>query len=328
MSAGIDTATWMGQVPSALQDRPVNKLVVPGTHDSGTYKLDPAQPLGPPSQLREASIAISRFPFATEIAEAWSCTQSQSIYGQLKQGHRFFHLRLAPTPDGDSFFISHSFACVPLDTVLKNIKAFLTESPKEVVYLNFAADYPYRHSMGTAQNNAVLKLLQDAFGSLLCRPNADSSYDRRTSLSKLWKHGKRIITYYEGDYDAKTYPFVWDNDKLNIPWPDTSDLSEKERDLQQNLQEAKPSTSIVNGLSFTLTPQKSDVVDDVIGRIFEPKSHVPQGVDTMAAKIDATLPGFIAENQAEIREKISLITMDFPTAALAERVIQLNFPRS
>lgn len=44
-SVTIDLSQWMTNLPEPLTKIPLNKLAIPGSHDSGAYYLDPNTPV-------------------------------------------------------------------------------------------------------------------------------------------------------------------------------------------------------------------------------------------------------------------------------------------
>lgn len=44
-----DYSQWMTDLPEPLTKIPINKLAIPGSHDSGAFYLDPSTPIAPGS---------------------------------------------------------------------------------------------------------------------------------------------------------------------------------------------------------------------------------------------------------------------------------------
>ena len=42
-----DFARWMTDLPDEITKLPINKLAIPGSHNSGSYYLDPTTPMSP-----------------------------------------------------------------------------------------------------------------------------------------------------------------------------------------------------------------------------------------------------------------------------------------
>ncbi len=106
------SADWMARLSD---DTPLNQVVLPGTHDSGTRYVQ----LG-----------------------FFSKCQSKGIGGQLEAGYRYLDIRLAV--DGDGLKLMHGFtncrsgampwnAALSLDEVLEDCYVFLAEHPTETI---------------------------------------------------------------------------------------------------------------------------------------------------------------------------------------------------
>ena len=109
---------WM----SALEDdRAINELSIPGTHDSGATH---------------------------SIADVAGKCQSMSIEDQLYIGVRFFDIRLQLV--GDDFNIVHSFVDQGLnfDTALSAMVDFVTENPSEFLIVSLKKDADSKNPKG------------------------------------------------------------------------------------------------------------------------------------------------------------------------------------
>ena len=131
-AAKKETVTgWMGQIYSVIKDRPINKLMIPGSHDSGTYdlgtKISPDSTL--PSIISGAQInSLAR-------------TQYYSISEQLDRGIRYLDIRLCS--DGTNLLVCHSvFAnSLTIESILEQVKNFLDQpvNKNEVVIIDIQA---------------------------------------------------------------------------------------------------------------------------------------------------------------------------------------------
>ena len=104
----IDSRNWMGNL-SAIDARPLKDIVVPGSHDAGTYVM-----------------------YSSADNKSSQC-QRVNIVEQLRAGSRYLDLRAWKS--GGTYWMYHGLAwtSVKLEDVLKQILTFLNESPKEIV---------------------------------------------------------------------------------------------------------------------------------------------------------------------------------------------------
>jgi hypothetical protein len=110
------TKCWMNDL-AFLRDRPLREIVIPGSHDAGTYKL--------------------YYPVDNNSSKC----QQVSVLEQLRAGSRYLDLRAWKASDNE-YWMYHGLAWsdVKLVDVLTDIKTFLTESTGEVVIATLLID--------------------------------------------------------------------------------------------------------------------------------------------------------------------------------------------
>lgn len=119
---------WMGNV--GVQGLCLHEILIPGTHDSATYK------------------------FKTDVPVMGSYAQAQKldIAQQLDGGIRYLDIRVN-LEDG-KLFCSHTLATVPFDDALGAVKAFIESNPTEKVILNLDWDTRDRQDLVDAKAQA------------------------------------------------------------------------------------------------------------------------------------------------------------------------------
>jgi hypothetical protein len=155
---------WMEDVYADAADVTLGEMVLPGTHDSGSFAIDVEGPCdivpaaGTPGVITALS---STNPCA---AAGMYRAQDETLAEQLQAGIRYLDLRVsvpeagalpltasagtgtvgaspAPTatPDGAAtgFVLEHEFVSVPLTDALDEILTFAADHPKEQVILDF-----------------------------------------------------------------------------------------------------------------------------------------------------------------------------------------------
>lgn len=104
--ASIDPSRWMAQIYGKSPKTKLCNIVIPGTHDSATWK---------------GFTAISK-------------TQSKSIAEQLRMGIRYFDLRI-----GDDYIVTHGIENGPplsLLVTLDDLAKFADENPSEIIFVD------------------------------------------------------------------------------------------------------------------------------------------------------------------------------------------------
>ena len=83
-----DMSQWMKNLPEQATQEPLNRLAIPGSHDSGAYWFNLTLPLSAdqPKVLRQ----LDRFTSTVRrIVRRWSLTQDLTIGEQLLSGTLF-----------------------------------------------------------------------------------------------------------------------------------------------------------------------------------------------------------------------------------------------
>ncbi|KAG6653467.1 hypothetical protein CIPAW_05G079200 [Carya illinoinensis] len=110
-----DRKNWMsGLNPEKLR---VNQIVWPGTHDSATNKIG--------------------FPF---VSRPFAQCQSLSIYHQLVRGTRVLDIRVQE----DRRVCHGILVTYSIDTVIKDIKKFLSETQSEIIILEIRTEFGHQ----------------------------------------------------------------------------------------------------------------------------------------------------------------------------------------
>lgn len=113
---------WMSEYGSM----PLNELIIPSSHNSGTYNISAASRISPDSPTPLAALVPC-------IVAPISKCQGLNILQQLNCGIRIFDLRICYR--GLSQWIVHGQYSVSLRDALKNVDVWLDTHPKEVVII-------------------------------------------------------------------------------------------------------------------------------------------------------------------------------------------------
>lgn len=110
--------TWMNDIREVIGNLKINDLLIPGTHDSGSYRR---------RQSNQENIFVK-----------YSITQDDNVYTQLLNGIRYLDLRIGYYRDSDEeFYINHGITKQkPLSTIIEQIKKFVTAT-NEIVIVGF-----------------------------------------------------------------------------------------------------------------------------------------------------------------------------------------------
>ncbi len=158
-------------------DALLRKIVIPGSHDSGTKGM----------------------------LWAWE-TQNYDIYQQLIAGVRYFDIRVHKK--GTKYLIFHKLSDgMAFEPILEKIKLFLSEHSSEVVLLDF------QHFKGNSQKE-VERLLLEILGSdnlIVSNSSKDGNLDFIHNLKLKQVRGKCIIFWGDRNYPKRKHLFTRNN---------------------------------------------------------------------------------------------------------------------
>jgi len=201
----IETASWMEQLYSE-SDASLKDIVIPGTHDSGTYAITSSSDL--------SSVSGQWFyKFAKSVVSGWSKTQACDIATQLNGGIRYLDLRLEWHED--DIWIVHGLLSDTLSNVLHDVKEFSEAHPKEIVILDFQSlTTPDRY----AETDAMLQLM---LGDVMIT----NSYNAESSIHELWDSTEGNVIAIMNSWSMADYSDqYWYRDyELESDWANSGD---------------------------------------------------------------------------------------------------------
>lgn len=246
-----DPATWMHDLKSQIGHIPLNRLAIPGTHDSGTASLDPNSDQAPDSFAYAIekpaddwfngwdSTGAVAFVFnkilngiLNPIIYKWAVAQDKSIYDQLNGGIRYFDIRLCPGP-GTKISICHSLYGDDVGNVLFAVKLFmngldnpifpLPPHPDEIVVLDFS--HLPSHGITGSLSVTLAEEIRASLGDLLISRSVSPGAPLEDILNS--QSGRVIALYDDPDIDANdpsTAGLLWPGQNLDgarvfTPWP-------------------------------------------------------------------------------------------------------------
>ncbi|MFW5427375.1 MAG: phosphatidylinositol-specific phospholipase C domain-containing protein [Methylophagaceae bacterium] len=162
-------ADWMGH----CQDMKLHNMLIPGSHDTTTYRF------------RDAAVAT-----------LWAQTQQLTIYEQLMGGVRYLDIRIG-TSDNEIYCYHGHFPTVLFGTVLNDIKKFLKVAGKnEVVLLAVRIATGQKIANWTDVDNAVNTKLKDR---LIAQSMVNSTVGEMTAPAKSKPDITRNVLYGKGE---------------------------------------------------------------------------------------------------------------------------------
>lgn len=253
-SAGrIAAPAWMQEIGSDIADMPLNRVILPGTHDSATYGITNDSPISPDAATIMAILKTAAGPLGVNgIMAGWAKAQSLSIAQQLRAGIRYFDLRVGL--NGGAFWTMHSLFSVALvSSVLEPVRDFLADYPQEIVIL----DFNQFGGMGPEDFTALQSLIENSLGGYAPKPQA---LDPTSPVSLFLQRGARAILIWRpsGSDPKNGNPFFWDKELVSN-WPNKQNPADLLSDLERNLGSAPANDfSVLQGV---VTPDNTTVLN-------------------------------------------------------------------
>ncbi|XP_063057609.1 PI-PLC X domain-containing protein 1 [Engraulis encrasicolus] len=202
---------WMSTLSEKLWDIPLTNLAIPGSHDTMSYCLDTSSPLVRSESDTFRVLDGLFYCFTRPVIYRWATTQEKGVIEQLKEGIRYFDLRIAHKPrdkTDDLYFTHVIYTYVTVMETLQEMSSWLDAHPKEVVILAL------RHFEGLNEklHEAFIYSLKRTFASKLC-PRTESTL----TLRRLWSLKHQVILSYDDQAAARhddlwpAIPYLWAN---------------------------------------------------------------------------------------------------------------------
>ena len=128
---------------NTLKKKFINEIILPGTHNSGTYKINLNKKL---ERDYEIIRLLGKFfnPLKKHI-QKFTLNQELTIYEQCKIGIRMLDLRIFYDKKNNLFYNSHSFITVSLEDIINDLIKFIKENNNEYIIVFYKQDYPYKN---------------------------------------------------------------------------------------------------------------------------------------------------------------------------------------
>jgi hypothetical protein len=296
---------WMGDLSGTIGGWAVNRVKLPGTHDSGTYAIASGNEVtsDAPSWLPVVQSLLGSA--AGSVVAGWSKAQGWSIPYQLNAGIRYLDLRVCHASDG--LRICHALAGDPIGTVIDAVAAFSANHPMELVIL----DFNHFYSMSAADHAALASRLSAALGSRL----APSSLSATATMSQLWSSGYNVIALYADSATVAANGFLWPQSSIASPWANTTSTSTLQSFITtQPLSRSGSSFFVSQGI---LTPDTNMIEQGLI-----PFTSNPGSLVDVANNLDPQLWNWL--QTPAIHSQLNIVIADWQADWLIEDIQWLN----
>ena len=310
---GFHTKSWMGELAESIGSKPLCRVGLPGTHDSGTYQWDEDAGASPDSDLttsiqdklegdnkeKEGGIfskigsAINDHILGTVYDSLCKC-QHKSIKEQLEAGIRYLDIRVAFHEDSGKFYTCHGVHCVDMTTVVEEINTFLNESPKEIVLI----DINHLYKM-----DGHHKELLDAMLATLGDKVADfNQVQPQSTVGEYWGAGAQAVILYCESSVLADYNFkVWSHGCISAPWPNTNDIVVLHDKLKDGIDKRNENQFFV--LQGMLTPDGDLIKEEIMS------SNFSTSLESIARRVSTKIVDWVEDEWSE--QTLNVVIVDF-----------------
>lgn len=153
----------------------LKQIVVPGTHDSGTYQLN----------LKSKS---SNFPkILNKTINKWAKTQNATIYEQLCLGARYLDFRVKR--EKNVLLLIHGLTGIRLETAFEDVMKFSIEEPNEPIIID--CNHIYSDEEDKKQSEIEIcamieNIAENYFKNKLVNKNVSFNIPLNEVVGKIW----------------------------------------------------------------------------------------------------------------------------------------------
>eukprot|EP01088_Endostelium_zonatum_P009883 TRINITY_DN2320_c1_g2_i1.p1 TRINITY_DN2320_c1_g2~~TRINITY_DN2320_c1_g2_i1.p1 ORF type:complete len:446 (-),score=74.95 TRINITY_DN2320_c1_g2_i1:32-1369(-) len=299
---------WMGSLASTIGTKNMFQIVVPGTHDAGSYSLISDKPSADRA-TEYNSLQSSYGSYGSILGDSlveWSKTQTLTFADQLSIGVRYFDLRLTwdvtISPSSYRFYHFLLTSYTAPDALRQQFQTFVANNPTEIIILDF------NHLLGF--NSTVLHTnFWDQINSIFGASLLPSASMLNMTYNQLIQNKYQVIALYEGANNLArngvTVPgYIIDNGFV------LGDYSNANRvpavlNFEYNSVGTNAPTSAAKGVyyypQFIITAFSGDISDGIKSSLTNPLSD-PQTLQTFTRQLNSQFDGFYNNiSSADIR---------------------------
>jgi len=267
--------SWMWDNRDVLGPMALRNLVLPGTHNSGSFG--------------EYVGHISDTVFTRYLI-----CQDEDIKTQLNYGIRYLDIRVGyypNLPEGyPKFWLNHNYAKInPLSTLIHDVKNFL-KTNSEVLVVNFHR-FPKGFDTHPEAHGLLVDYLRKEWGELM----APSSMRAGVTVDELWAANKTLIVAYNNYETNIAHSFLWP--KIPQEWGDQRSV-EGLYSFLESANERHVDDPYVWAAMAELTPSAIDVIFRPLG-----------GLRQLAQAVNANVTRWYQQDQ--FWSKANIIAVDF-----------------
>lgn len=349
-TAPLGPDRWMEDVYGEATDTTLGEMIIPGTHDSGSARIDDSEPC-------DITAAASTPQGLVDLGAQNPCTtaalyraQGTSLGEQLSAGIRYLDLRVsvpagqvvtdpaapAPGPDDEvPLILEHEYVSEPLKDGLLEILEFASANPKEQVILDFQkVDLPEGANAAYyyAALAEMLKTVSAGNSPSVCNLAWDTAelgvtaetLATEVTLQDAWDAGRNLVVLVPQDTLAADTCYTPRANAIISLWPNTEDPAQSQADNLTYLQDrqtrlaATPPNCSNGGANIGQGDNWCGFFVNQMQLTFQPTTFVtclnqptPEcSLEAYAAKVNNQTPGLVSQ-WVEQGLPVNIVIVDF-----------------
>ncbi len=327
--ASVSTVAWISRHYEFLKDKPLNQLVLPGSHDSGTHNLDGTWHRGVNDPFAPDTDDLKRgLSFLGAGYDKWAKAQERSIYQQLEDGIRYLDIRVC-VDKSDNMKTCHGLYGASLAEVINDVVKFSNKYPKEPIFIDFNHFYDWSEKIRnnkeneagytgirTSKLNELSGMIERSLGPRL----APNSLSPTTKLKELVGTRRPIVVFWSKPLSGTFQnQYFWKTSQITNSY--SNDIKEIRNDKIHHLD--KQIRANQNSNQFFLLAAQITPSNELYKNAYDFTGTYPFGLESLARESNPVVLSYLANEWKNLRHNI--IAIDFYNqTSLVELCKQLN----
>jgi len=290
MDPHLQTCRWMEQYWNIISDKRIYDVVLPGTHDSGSYSCSFENGVAPfaPKILRRKCLTR----YMKNVAIDWTKTNEYNLLQQLMKGARYLDLRVCISTKDNEIRTEHFIYGETYDSLLDQIYDFIRTQPKEFIILDFSHfQKKTLYSMTIDDHKRFVSMIQNKIGKYLVTKTEIS-----LTLDELLEKNHRIFAVYHLDEIAYQYSYLLPSQSMFNHWTNTQSSDTLIKALKKTVIEFDKDThpnTVFFSLQSCITPNRRMIVNSIKQKYFnsckKKNDNTPKSLYDVAEEANAEL---------------------------------------
>lgn len=307
MAPMLNTFRWMEQFWDSVKDKTIFDIVLPGTHDSGSYSCNFNNGIAPfaPRILKRKCIP----KFIKNDAIVWTKTQDDNLLVQCMGGARYLDLRVCISVKDREIRTEHSIYGEKYLNLLNQIQFFIKSQQKEFIILHFRHFSKNKmNEMTEDDHKTLINMINKSIGKYCVFKE-----EIKNKLNDLLKINHRIFIIYDNPINEK-YDWLISGDSIWNKWTNTQTPLELTNKLTQYVNEYNDddNNNKLFCLQSCITPNdkmiKQYILKKLFGRLLSNRyKNIPMSLHDVGEEANSAIIKWIESNNDY---KLNIISFD------------------